>query len=132
MIAVYFGASTKVVRIRRQFAISERVEQLQNDPVYQAQMKQMQNMMQNGGMQMGPMGPMSQPMNQPSQPVMNPQGTQQTNNTINEPLISKEEKELKEMTIAQLKQVAKKLSISGTSTMKKAELIKAILRVTDK
>lgn len=35
-------------------------------------------------------------------------------------------KPLKEMTVSELRQVAKRMSISGRSTMKKEELIKAI------
>lgn len=129
MIGVYFGASVKVSKIRREFAVSERVEQLKNDPAFQQQMEMYKNMMQNGQMQMGPMGPMVNPMAPPVQP-----GQQPVNQPITpaEPQISKEEADLKEMTVVELKDVAKELSISGYSDMKKAELIKAILRVTEK
>ena len=131
VIGVYFGTSVKVSRIRREFAISERVEKLKNDPMFQQQMEAYKNMMQNGGMQMGPMGP-----------IVNPQTATKTNNNSNtgnastsqvdKPKISKEEKDLNNMTIVQLREVAKKLLISGFEKMKKPEIIKAILRVTSK
>lgn len=133
VIGVYFGAAVKVSKIRRQFAISERVERLKNDPMFQQQMEAYKNMMQNGGMSMGPMGPMVNPQ---ATNVNNPQlagaKNNQTQQNISKPEVSKEEKELNAMSITELKQVAKELSISGYNRMKKTELIKAILRVSNK
>ena len=92
--------------------------------------------MQNGSFnpqQMGPFGPMGG--------VSNPVASANTNLNKNEPTnpVKKEavlterqqkEKELSKMTVDNLRKISKKLSISGFQTMKKTELIEAILRVS--
>ena len=135
LLGVYFAGSMQVSRIRRTFIASERIEKIKNSPQYQQAQAQM-NAMQNGGQ--APMGNPYGPMG-----MGTPTGAASVNKagaTVGAPgnpipvtpveTISKERKALETMSVAELKKVAKKLSISGYSTMKKPELIKDILRVT--
>ncbi|WKX02657.1 Rho termination factor N-terminal domain-containing protein [Candidatus Mycoplasma mahonii] len=134
IIGVYFGASIKVSKIKRVFAISERVEQLKNDPQYQAQMNMFRNMQNNQGMNTNnaPFGPTNSGRTD---------GAASFNGNVAAPMqgapketviekMSQERKDLLEMKVEDLKEVAKKLSISGLSKMTKKELIDNIMRVT--
>ena len=129
LIGVYFGGSSQVSRIRRTFIMSERIAKIKASPEYQQAQQQAQAMM-NG---QAPTNPIANPYGPAG--VGTPMGSPKVNATGEvvksvEPEISKERQELEKMSVSNLKKVAKKLSISGYSTMKKPELIKSILRVT--
>ena len=143
----FLGGSFQVSKIRKQFAISERVEQIKASPQYQAMKAQMDQMQANGQgpmmnpmSGMGPMGPVSTPQPQPSQPIkpMNAGQTTMGNKpTPVQPAVKREltplEKQIKKlsgMRMDDLKSLAKKLSISGYSIMKKNELVDNIIRIT--
>ena len=136
-IVIWVTISIPINNIRKTFAVSERVTALKNDPAYQQMMEQAQNMAQNPGMNPG-MNPYFNPMSAMQQPVQHkvqPNATPNSNvNTPVQPVeLSKDQKrakELEKLTIVELQQVAKKLSLSGYSSMKKKELIDAIIRVS--
>lgn len=145
-ILVFLGGSMQVAKIRKAFAISERVEQIKASPQYQAMQAQMNQMQANGQGPMmnpmggmGPMGPVSTP--QPETPVQPANAGQTTVGTNVAPIqpavkreltpLEKQTKKLSAMKVGDLKALAKKLSISGYSTMKKNELVDNIIRITE-
>lgn len=127
LVIVVAVLGSQVSKIKRVFAASARIEQLKNDPNFQAYQQQMQQMM-GGQAPMGPFGPAVQP------PVENAPDAQQAPAGVaaaaQQPKVSDEQAKLEAMTLANLKKVAKKLSISGSDKMDKKELIEAILRVS--
>ena len=128
-IVIWIMASMPLVKIRREFQLSMRIEAIKNDPRYQAAMA---NPAAGAGMQQGPygMGPiMGAQMATPTQPGTENQTPQPNMNNVK----TKEDKRreaLENMTVAELKKVASKLSISGHKDMRKAELIDAIMRIS--
>lgn len=127
----YLFGSMQVSKIRRVFALSERVAKIKASPMYQQAQQQAQAM--NAG-QAGP-------INSPYGPAMSGTATatgstaaqsQQNPEAVQQPVVSKEKAALQKMKVADLKKVAIKLSISGSATMKKPELIENILRVSNK
>ena len=128
-IVIWIMASMPLVKIRREFQLSMRIEAIKNDPRYQATMA---NPAAGAGMQQGPygMGPiMGAQMATPTQPGTENQTPQPNMNNVK----TKEDKRreaLENMTVAELKKVASKLSISGHKDMRKAELIDAIMRIS--
>ena len=133
---IWFFISRPVNKIKRTFIISERVEAFKASPQY-AQMQEQMNQMQNGQVQpgaMGPFGPMPQAPVNPGQTQASSQpAAQAPNPAIKKELTPQEKrrKELSAMDLAELKEVAKKLSISGYSTMNKKELIESIIRISE-
>lgn len=125
-IVIWALISAPLARIRVAFARSAYVEKMQADPQFQQAKAQYEAMMRAAqGMQgaQSPFGPA---------PVA-PQTTTDANGQVVTPAtpeVSPEKKRLEGMSLAQLKKVAAELSISGASSMKKDELIEAILRVT--
>lgn len=117
---------SQISKIKRVFFASARIEALKNDPAFKAAQEQMQQMM-NGNVQMGPFGPI---MPQPQAPTQTTNENGEVVQLPAQPAISKEQEKLENMSLANLKKVAKKLSISGSDKMEKKELIEAILRVT--
>ena len=146
-ILVFLGGSFQVSRIRKQFAISERVEQIKASPQYQAMKAQMDQMQANGGPMMNPMGPTGMgpmgPMSTPQPPMSTKptnagQTTMGSQPSVVQPAVKKEltplEKQTKKLSVMKvddLRSLAKKLSISGYSTMKKSELVDNIIRITE-
>lgn len=132
-IAVYIFVSQPINKIRRQFAYSERIEQIKNSPQYKQMMEQMEAMQngQAGSNPMGPFGPMSQP--QPTNPMAAAPMAAAPAQPVKKELTPSEKraKELSNMKVEELKAIAKKLSISGYSAMKKEELIENIIRITE-
>ncbi len=136
---IFIFISIPLNKIRRSFQISERYEAFKNSPqyeMYKQQMDAMKNGQFNPGMNgmgsMGPFGPINQPTNQAAaQP--NTQPNNSNPNPVKKELTKKEKKhaELSKMRIVDLKKIAKKLSISGYTSMKKTELVNAILRLTE-
>jgi len=130
VIAVYFGGSMQISRIRKTFLLSERVAKIKASPEFQQAMQNAQNAQAPMGNPYGPMGmgvpPTPAPTNTTTTSTPGQAPTQP-----NAPKVSKERVELEKMKVVDLKKVAKKLSISGYSSMKKPELIKNILRVTN-
>ena len=125
-ILIYFAASAPVSRLRKTFIVSDRVEKFKSDPNFQTMQKQMQDALKGGQMPYGAFGPV---MASEKSPQQNPVAS----NNQTTPPPNKEEielKRLKSLSIDNLKKVAKKLSISGHSNMKKDELIEAILRIS--
>jgi len=128
-IVIWIMASMPLVKIRREFQLSMRIEAIKNDPRYQAAMA---NPAAGAGMQQGPygMGPiLGAQMATPTQPGTENQTPQPNMNNVK----TKEDKRreaLENMTVAELKKVASKLSISGHKDMRKAELIDAIMRIS--
>lgn len=129
-IVIWIMASMPLVKIRREFQLSMRIEAIKNDPRYQAAMA---NPAAGAGMQQGPygMGPImgAQMAATPTQPGTENQTPQPNMNNVK----TKEDKRreaLENMTVAELKKVASKLSISGHKDMRKAELIDAIMRIS--
>ena len=144
-ILVFIGGSMQVSRIRKKFAISERVEQIKASPQYQAMKAQMDQYQANGQGPMmnpmggmGPMGPVSTPQPAtPSTPANAGQTVVGEKPTVVQPAVKRElsplekqTKKLSAMKMDDLKSLAKKLSISGYSTMKKTELVNNIIRIT--
>lgn len=127
-IVVYFAASAPVSRLRRVFIISERMEQMKNNPQFQAMQQQINAMLQGQGQGMGPFGPAAGSA-QGTSP--NAQGAPGQTVTPQAPQENPTKKKLNAMPVAQLREVAKELSISGYKTMKKQELIDAIIRISD-
>jgi len=147
-IVIWLLASSPLVKIRRQFQISMRVEAIKNDPRYQQAMANGGMGMQQGpfgaaGMQQGPFGmgamggmggavPPQQPV-QPQQPQPNQQvqQPQQQTQVVEKTPAQKRREALENMTVSELKKVALELSISGHKDMRKSELIEAIMRVSE-
>jgi len=147
-IVIWLLASSPLVKIRRQFQVSMRVEAIKNDPRYQQAMANGGMGMQQGpfggaGMQQGPFGmgamggmggavPPQQPM-QPQQPQPNQQvqQPQQQTQVVEKTPAQKRREALENMTVSELKKVALELSISGHKDMRKSELIEAIMRVSE-
>lgn len=127
LVIVVAVLGSQVSKIKRVFAASARIEQLKNDPNFQAYQQQMQQMM-GGQAPMGPFGPAVQPPVQNAD--ANVQQTPATATAAAQTKVSDEQAKLEAMTLANLKKVAKKLSISGSDKMDKKELIEAILRVS--
>lgn len=125
-VLVWIFVSVPLGRIRRAFIISERVEKLQQDPQFMAAKAQFEAMMgqAQGAAGTSPFGPSMNPNAQGAAPTVD-------GITPAKPEVSPERKRLEGMSLANLKKVAKELSISGSATMKKDELIEAILRVTE-
>ena len=126
-IVAWFFISRPIAKIKRTFMYSERIEMIKKSPQYQ-QMQQQMESMQNGQMNVGGMGPFGPTMPTQQTNVVNPE----EGNKVKE--LTKKEKrynELRTMTVDQLREVAKKMSISGYSTMKKSELIEAINRLSN-
>ena len=135
-ILIYFAASAPISRVRRIFTLSDRVEKMKNDPQFQAMQRQMQNAYQSGQMPYGPFGPVGQNQGTQAKTQAQPQSQQELDKKSQNPP-PKEVKEqdpelerLKRLSLEKLKQVASRLSISGYKSMKKDELIEAIMRVT--
>lgn len=131
-IGIFIFVSRPVVVIKRKFAYSEKIESIKNSPQYQ-QMKQQMNG-QTGPTQpnnMGPMGPMGQPFPNGSTPKEAGKSTQPQ--PVKKELTASERrtKELMNMKLEDLKEVAKKLSISGYDIMSKKETVEAIVRITE-
>ena len=135
-ILIYFAASAPISRVRRIFMLSDRVEKMKNDPQFQAMQRQMQNAYQSGQMPYGPFGPVGQNQEAQAKTQAQPQSQQELDKKSQNPPpeeIKKEDPELerlKRLSLEKLKQVASRLSISGYKSMKKDELIEAIMRVT--
>ena len=128
-VIIYFIVSVPVGRIRRLFQISTRIEELKKDPQFRAMQEQFGHMMgQTQGQ--SPFGPGVPPKQQTSTTGA---ATAAQPNVVKPktPEISPEEKKLRNMSVKDLKSVAKELLISGYSTMQKQELIDSILRVTN-
>lgn len=128
-IVVFFFVSRPLNKIKRQFAYAERVQMIKQSPQYQQMMQQAESMRNGTGQpNMGPMGPMGQPM-----PMGPTAATPAKAAPVPKELTEKEKrvKELSSMKIAELREIAKKLSLSGIDEMKKAELIDAIIRVSE-
>ena len=130
-IAIWLFVSRPIAKIRRTFLMAERIEAFKNSPQYQ-QMQEQMSQMQNGGninpAAMGPFGPQSQPQTGPAgTPTAAPTQPVKRELTPKEKRI----KELQAMNISNLKEIAKKLSISGYTSMKKAELIDNIVRISE-
>ena len=107
--------------------ISERVEAVKNSPQYKAYMEQMEQM-KNGTVSpsnMGPYGPVAATVT-PKEKTEEEIKREETKAKI-----EKRKAELNDMTLVDLKEIAKKLSLSGYSTMKKEELIENIIRITE-
>lgn len=131
-IVVYFAASAPVSRLRRVFIISERMEKMKNDPQFQAMQQQISAMLQGQGGAMGPFGPATGAA-QGAAPKTGQGTPTQPGQTVTpqQPQENPTKKKLDGMTVTQLKEVAKELSISGYQSMKKQELIDAILRISN-
>ena len=137
-IAIWVSFSVPLGRIRRLFALSERVEMIKSNPMYTEAMNNAQNMGQPmGGPGMNPfMGGMGNMAQHQVRPNPNPNGVAAQGNP--QPVQKqaelspeqKQKKELVKLTVVDLQAIAKKLSISGYSSMKKDELIEAIIRVS--
>lgn len=132
-IVFYFSSSTKVSRIRRQFAYSEYVQKLQKDERFAKFQEQLKDSLINSGINPGinpgqsnsPFGPVLH------QPPKNPNASIVAD--VSAPLdlkLSEQYNKLKTMSLIKLKEVAQRLSISGAETMKKEELIDTIIRVS--
>ncbi len=109
----------QVSKIRKSFLGIERIEQMQNNPEFQQmqeQMKQFFNQAQSGQSYHSPFGT-------PVTPTPNDVKKEKNKE-------SKEVTQLKKLKIEELRNIAKKLSISGSEKMKKEELIKFIIRAT--
>lgn len=148
-IIIYFFASAPVSRVRRLFLTSMRIEQLKKDPQFQAMQAQFKNMMNNSAAN-NPYGPNTFTGN--TAPNTNSNNNGSANTTANQaaatasasgqvnnptvvpakPSVSPEEKKLREMPLDDLKEVAKRFSLSGYEKMNKQELIDNILRITGK
>ena len=130
-VIIYFIVSVPVGRIRRLFQISTRIEELKKDPQFRAMQEQFGHMMGNGQAN-GPFGPGVAP--KPAEGATTNSTTNNGQPNVVKPAkqeISPEEKKLRNMSVKDLKSVAKELLISGYSTMQKQELIDSILRVTN-
>jgi len=140
-IVIWLMTSTPLVKIRREFQMSMRIEAIKNDPRYQSTMTNGAAGMQQGPFGMGPMGPLGgQAMGTPQQPQTQQQPNQSAESSTQQPQgvqpVQKSKKDkrkqvLENMTVAELKKVASELSISGRNEMKKAELIEAIMRISE-
>ena len=141
VIFVWISTVGQVVRIRNSFLISERAEKLKNDPRYQAFL--------NGNFQQQPNSGFGFPFGFNQNPNQgfnnnteqgaankNPENSNASqggkNNEVKAKVSEKSanEDKLSKMTLIQLKEVAKKLSISGYEKMNKKTLIETILRVS--
>lgn len=131
-IVFYFTTATKVSRIRRQFAYSEYIQKLRSDERFMKFQQNLQNSMYQTG---------NSPISNPFGPqILNPQseGIQQ-NKAINQNVpipidikMHKQYTKLSAMALDKLKEIGKKLSISGAESMQKDELIETIIRVSKK
>ena len=132
-IVIFAFVSIPLNKIRRSFQISERMEQIKNSPQYKSMQEQMksnqQNPMGNPYGYNNPYGPstVNNNMQQPVSPVVNPVVDKEQENSKKNNKITK----LNNMKINELKEIAKKLSISGYYYMKKSELVQAIIRITE-
>lgn len=134
-IAIWLFISRPISKIKRVFMISERVEMIKNSPEYQNFTQQM-NQYQSGNIDpknMGPFGPTTQTNNTKTNNT-NASSDAKTDDKKVEPILTpkqKRRKELEEMTISDLKEIAKQLSLSGYSSMNKKELIENIMRISE-
>ena len=135
---LYF--TNRVSRIRKLFLLSIRMEKLKSDPNYQNMQQQMQQFMNNAGNR-SPFGfnpsnnsnnrSTSNPVNT-NTPTTNKSKPLVKNTPQNGPVLSEADKQLSKLRIAQLREIAKKLYISGYDTMSKQELISSIKKATNK
>ncbi len=123
-ILVFIFVSVPINKIRREFIISERLSKLKNSPEFQNFQQQMQQSQSQNGVGINPF------INN-----MFAQNLQKNPNNKKDENISLKEKKsnvekLNKMKISDLREIAKKFSISGYKTMRKNELIESILRVS--
>ena len=118
-ILVFIFVSIPINKIRNQFLISERITKLKNSPEFKNFQEQMKN-------NQNPMAGVS-PFINPSFNQVPKTSSEENKANVNE---NSNLQKLRKMRIAELKVIAKKLSISGYNTMKKDELIDSILRVS--
>ena len=122
--------SVKVNNIKRQFLISKRFQDIKNNPDFQKMQDQFQNMFNMSN----PSGNQtnsneSMPKKDSASNAFGPSLEKDKNNVTK--VENNIESKLNSLSISQLKEIAKELSISGYSTMKKNELIKVISRIKD-
>ncbi|MCR8613217.1 MAG: Rho termination factor N-terminal domain-containing protein [Mycoplasma sp.] len=142
-LSIFYGfTSFKVSSIRRIFLISDRIEKIKNDPNFQKMQEMMKNN-PNGFPNQNMYNPMqgNQNMNTTNNGAFGPvpvgSNSQSPNQSPNQaqnieiPLTQeqKDRKELSELTLSQLKEIAKKLSISGYEKMKRKEITDIIIRI---
>ena len=143
-IPIWYFAN-RVSRIRKLFILSIRMEKLKSDPNYQNMQQQMQQFMSNSNNR-SPFGfnPRSnnsnfnQNNNKPNTNAVKPNKTPSNNPNVpvqqasNVPAASETDKQLAKLKIGQLREIAKKLYISGYDIMSKQELITSIKKATNK
>ncbi len=127
-IALLFFA-LPVSRIRRTFVAAKAYEELQKSPEFQQMQQQMQNFFNQAATGQNPGSPFGPTPGAATNTSQNkPQEAEVKQKTSEE---SNEMKELKKLKISELRQIASKLSISGSDKMPKPELIQSIIRITN-
>lgn len=135
-VVFYFTTATKVSRIRKQFAYSEYIQKLKNDERFMKFQQNMQNSMGEGNMfgntswRNNPFGPQSV---NPQTSITDPNKAISTNLQVPIDIkMHKQYNKLQAMSIEKLKEIGKKMSISGMELMQKDELVETIIRVSKK
>ena len=111
------------------FVNIERMEALEKSPEFQQMQEQMKNFFnaaQNGQTPSSSYGPTSTSKAEPVKAKV-----KETPVETNEPKEAPEVTELKKLKVAELREIANKLSISGADKMTKNELVSTIIRVTN-
>ncbi|WP_127942954.1 MULTISPECIES: Rho termination factor N-terminal domain-containing protein [unclassified Mycoplasma] len=134
VIGVWCTCAVKVNAIRKQFSFSEYVERLRHDERFIQWQQQMEQAVREGR-GINPLAPFAPSVDQPvttnlKEPTAPaPKATKPAVNQTEEPKNLRASR-LKTLKVDELREIAKKLSIFGSETMNKEELVSHILRVT--